>query len=436
MRTLIGCLILVCLSVASAVGCGRGTDRNTARPSIVGVPVSAAAPARTQLPARPLILVHYMPWFEADAAQGRWGWHWTMNTRDPSSVSGGIREIASHYNPLIGPYDSSDPAVLEYHTLLMRLSGIDGVVADWYGPDDLNDYASIHRSTTALIRACERASLGFAVCYEDQTIARFRDAGRLIGGTVTSHAGHVLDWLTSDWLRRAAYIHVAGKPLLMVFGPQGLRSDEWTEIARPRSHEFTLLTLHEPKGPAEGVFDWPLPQKQGIAETALFCERYLGKPTSADAGVAVPVAYPRFHDYYAAGKAGHAALGQINDDNGRTFRTTFDRASSSGAVAVQIATWNDWGEGTQIEPSLQHGYRDLEVIQAWRRELDAEFVFRAEDLQLPFRIYELRKSPDLFANAARELDAAVEMLLAGNARAAAGIIDRLWVQTRAPGTVP
>src|SRR4051812_7107193 len=27
---------------------------------------------------RPLILAHYMPWFESKATSGTWGWHWTM----------------------------------------------------------------------------------------------------------------------------------------------------------------------------------------------------------------------------------------------------------------------------------------------------------------------------------------------------------------------
>ena len=62
-----------------------------------------------------LILVHYMPWFEADAGATQWGWHWTMNQYDPSVVNNDRREIASKYYPAIGPYDSSDPHVIEYH---------------------------------------------------------------------------------------------------------------------------------------------------------------------------------------------------------------------------------------------------------------------------------------------------------------------------------
>jgi hypothetical protein len=35
----------------------------------------------------------------------------------------------------------------------------------------------------------------------------------------------------------------------------------------------------------------------------------------------------------------------------------------SGAPIVQIATWNDYGEGTQIEPTSSRSLGDLEAIQ-------------------------------------------------------------------------
>src|SRR5204863_1841944 len=128
---------------------------------------------------RPLLLAHYLPWFTAKPASPNWGWHWTMNAFDPERQNHGKRGIASHYYPLIGPYDSGSPAVIEYHLLLMKLAGIDGVIADWYGRSNFRDYPLVHRNTTALFQQAAKLGLRIGVCYEDQTIPRLVQAGKL-----------------------------------------------------------------------------------------------------------------------------------------------------------------------------------------------------------------------------------------------------------------
>jgi len=63
---------------------------------------------------------------------------------------------------------------------------------------------------------------------------------------------------------------------------------------------------------------------------------------------------------------------------------------------VQLVTWNDYGEGTMIEPTHEFGYTFLEVIQRARRdELGEAFRFTADDLRLPARLYALRKGNDV-----------------------------------------
>ena len=104
------------------------------------------------------------------------------------------------------------------------------------------------------------------------------------------------------------------------------------------------------------------------------------------------VAYPRFHDIYEQAKV-HPSWGTIDDDGGKTFAATLRKALQSGLPLVQISTWNDWGEGTMIEPSTEFGYRDLEVVQRLRRQfIDPGFVGEPEDLRLPHRLYTLRKA--------------------------------------------
>ena len=117
------------------------------------------------------VLVHYMPWFSSKEVSGHWGWHWTMGARNPDKTDDqGKREIASHDYPLIGPYDSGDPDLIEYHCLLMKMSGIDGVIIDWYGTDPFRDYGVIHKNTLRLIKSLKSTGLKYAFCYEDQSV--------------------------------------------------------------------------------------------------------------------------------------------------------------------------------------------------------------------------------------------------------------------------
>ena len=79
------------------------------------------------------VFAHYMPWFETPEsnleAPGQWGYHWTLQNRNPNIIlPNGQRDIASHFYPLIEPYASSDPDVIEYHLLLMKTAGIDGII--------------------------------------------------------------------------------------------------------------------------------------------------------------------------------------------------------------------------------------------------------------------------------------------------------------------
>jgi hypothetical protein len=184
----------------------------------------------------------------------------------------------------------------------------------------------------------------------------------------------------------ATYLKHHGRPVLFSFGYDGLTDAEWSEVLpADRKSGPIYLSEHRRRPNADGAFDWPIPG-EGIAATRRFFKE------SANLSLRVPVAYPRFHDVYAEAKV-HPSYGRIGDDNGKTFATTLQNALKSGAPFIQIATWNDWGEGTQVEPSTEFRYRDLETIQRSRREWSGPaFVAEPGDLRLCDRLYRLRKA--------------------------------------------
>jgi acetyl esterase/lipase len=91
---------------------------------------------------------------------------------------------------------------------------------------------------------------------------------------------------------------------------------------------------------------------------------------------------------------------------------------------IQIATWNDYGEGTVIEPTRDRGYRALELIQ---RERGVR-KFGAADLRLPVMLYQLRKRAGREAAVVEILDRASAHLFEGKCMEAEALLAKVGTQ--------
>ena len=356
-----------------------------------------------------LILAHYMPWYSAKPFGDRWGWHWTMNHFDPEKQANGKREIASKFYPLIGPYDSGDPDVLEYHLLLMKLSGIDGVIVDWYGLTDYRDYAILHRNTTRLLQQCERLEMKFVICYEDQTIPALVDGKRIAAADRVSHAVKEIDWLGKYWFKSGSYVKLDGRPVLLSFGHAGLTNDEWGQCLSSLASPVAYFSQDIRRDGATGGFGWPAP-KVGKKQVDRFLELSKNWPS------AIPAAFPRFDDIYKQAGVSEG-YPRLPDNDGQTLKVTLEKAIRSKAQIIQIATWNDWGEGTQIEPSRELKYRDLAIIQGTMRDRGWTNS-QSADFAVCRRLLDARRShvdPE-------QAQTIVELIKAGKVQAATAIL--------------
>jgi hypothetical protein len=307
--------------------------------------------------------------------------------------------------------------VLEYHLLLMKLSGIDGVIVDWYGMEDFRDYAILHRNTERLVEQLNKFGMKFAICYEDQTIPALVEAGRITVGQRVEHAKKEIAWLNKNWFALHSYVRIDGKPMLLSFGNAGLSDKEWEATLAGSSANVAYFSEHNRRASAVGAFDWPIP-KEGLAAVARFESKSRQWPHR------IPVAFSRFKDIYAEAKV-HESWGSIPDDNGATFRKTLQQALQSGSRVVQIATWNDWGEGTGIEPSREFGLRDLTTVQQLRRKhVDPKFAYTIKDLSLPQLILQARRS-DNTGDRSRQLDEIAELVLSGKADKASAALQAM-----------
>jgi hypothetical protein len=375
------------------------------------------------------VMVYYMPWYTAKPHSSSWGWHWTMDHFDPDKVNAsGEREIASWYYPLIGPYDSSDPAVLEYHVLLMKLAGVDGVIVDWYGSANFLDYGVNNQATLKLFQFTRKAGLKFSICYEDQTIQHMLDGKYLTAAEVLPHARQEMLYLQTNFFSDASYLRFKGQPVLLNFGPQHfIMNSNWEDIfsvlAPTNQPAFFTEDNRLPVG--AGAFSWPpmwmsqAPGTGGVLSGAALKSYLADFDEKAGTWPAfISSAFPRFHDIYQK-SAVRNYWGYLGDRHGDTLRESLGRAMTNSSDIVQIVTWNDFGEGSMVEPTQEYGYRDLGIIQDFRRQyLEHEFSFTTNELAMALRFYNLRRRYSTNTPVSAELDRIFTNIVSGKLEAA------------------
>jgi hypothetical protein len=363
---------------------------------------------------KPLVLAHYMPWFQ------KYGYHWQEGSAnfDPAQIlPDGRANIASHYYPLTGNYDSADTDVLEYQLSLMKMAGIDGVIFDWYGITEGIDYKPIHEATLVMIEMIKKRGMKYAICYEDQSIKHLIEFGVIPRADGRTVARETFNWMARNWFVDEAYVKVDGRPLVLCFGPQHFfQKAEWDEIWADLNPKPFFIDLDSRTNWADGTKNWSPMHMSSAGRLSIsslvrylndFYEKQQNKP------FVVGTAFPAFHDIYA--QAGGTSYGFLDYSNGETFKLTWTAAERARANIIQIQTWNDYGEGTIVEPTIERGYANLEFVQDRHLHWEPDFQFNYSDLRIPIELYKIVAKANATDEQKRQVAAIYNLIFAGDA---------------------
>ena len=331
------------------------------------------------------LFAHYMPWYESKDHDGFWGIHWTMANQNPDIITDGKRQIASHYYPIIGPYGSSDQDLVDYHLLLMKYCGIDGVLIDWYGTYDVNDYQYNLDNSNALIDKTSVVGIDYAIVYEDRTTEKVVEVGA--ANTAIEAATADFRYIKSNYTTDANYIQAEGQDLLLTFTPVYINnSSDWVTITNNSNFSPTFLSIWEQSSDlgsvGSGEFSWVSNNTGDHIEKLTFF--YENQYSTFD--YAIGSAYPGFKDFYQQGGWGDGIGWEVAHNETSILNQTLGLATASNIDALQLVTWNDFGEGTMIEPTEEFGYTLLEEVQNF-----AGVDYTKEPLEMIFQYYILRK---------------------------------------------
>jgi hypothetical protein len=191
-------------------------------------------------------------------------------------------------------------------------------------------------------------------------------------------------YMQTNYFSQTNYEKYNSKPLLLDFGPQsnGLIGEaNWTNAfadLNPKPSFFPLWYNYNAGANATGYFAW------------IYSDYTTGLNSFYNNGTfptKIGAVYPGFKDYYTAGGVYDPVSWEIAHNGTNTFNTTLDLALSKNLQYIQLDTWNDYGEGTMIEPTVEFGYGFLTSLQ---QKLGVSNLSQ-HDLELVDTLYDQRK---------------------------------------------
>lgn len=319
--------------------------------------------------------------------------HWNSNIRKSFSYGQSFNppeNVHSSYFPMRGCYSSRNRSTLKEQLHELSSYGVGAVVASWWGPNFRKGTSDTQGVSTDvaildLIAAAEEVP--------DISVAFHLEP---YPGRSAHTVLEDIQYLRTRTGNSSALLRICGRPVFYVYDSYHIAASDWESILGKESPSSLRST------PYDGFF------------IALFLEE-------RDAQTIIQAQFDGFYTYFASEEVSYgsrhsnwkklaafaresgllfsASVGPGYNDtkirpwnaattvdrrNGATYQDAWAAAVHAGADFVSITSYNEWGEGTQIEPAVaKHGYSDygsgesgpmayMEATARWSSEFCAQ----------------------------------------------------------------
>jgi hypothetical protein len=301
----------------------------------IGLTLPALAPQPTSAQNERLVLAFYYTWFDE-------------NTWTPAKVPDFPAQT----------YVSRDRAAMDRHIAQAQAAGIDAFVVSWYGPGGGNQTES---NFAAMLDVA--AARGFKLALDVEATSPFAGGGTagvadMLRHALATHANH------------PAYLRVNGKPVFFFWRQQRFGVDTWRAIRDQIDPGRNSIWIAEGIDMSyQAVFDghhlysvtWNPPSD--VSYTASKFSKWVQAARERYGGYRYWVAtvMPGYDDT-RTGRGNAFARGR---EDGAYYVQTWQAAMASNPDWVIITSFNEWPEGTYIEPSTAFGDRYLGLTAEW-----------------------------------------------------------------------
>jgi hypothetical protein len=250
-------------------------------------------------------------------------------------------------------YNSDDPAQVQLQVEDMISRGIDGAISAWYGADN----TGIETATQLLKKEAEAhaGQFEFAIMEDSGALGTAAIANEC---DVTDQLIADLTYIASQYESSPAYIRMNGRPVVFFFGVDAYYID-WSRVISSIPGN-PLLIFQGPDGLtrqlSNGGFSWVLINNNNPLDPELAAQTtFYQAAQQAPGRLVFASAYKGFNDTLATWGTNRVIQQQCAQTWLQTFSLAGNFYSSSNQLpAMQIATWNDYEEGTAIEPGIDN----------------------------------------------------------------------------------
>jgi len=321
---------------------------------------------------------------------------WNNPTHDPSLREGNWKDVSQE--PSNGYYTSS-PAYMIQHVHQMKSAGVDLAIVSYHGYDS--------QELLAFARVCRMEGMRFAVMMEVGAVsvsAGTPQSGYPLNSDSSNEILAMAGAIPSEVWHSPSFCRLAGRPLLFAYdaffavAARGEARDLnrsfagfWFSLRETLENEhgplflvagltgeqsrfnptpdilttapFDSIFLYSP------AFSWAANKSGSTAENLARWEARQANLTVLDRSLGFPVVLsvmPAYDDTVLR-KSGFVIPSELE---GRLlYDRLWEKALGKGPSIVTITTWNEFFEGTAIEPSAQYGDLYLERTGYWSARL-------------------------------------------------------------------
>lgn len=296
--------LLAAVAVIAALVVAHGDSPYPAPQGVLGAQTSWQ-------PEAPIAAAFFYPWYPS---------HWADNGVQPYT----------NYTPSLGYYDSADDATIREQISTAQRAHLDSMIVSWFGPGEVTDTTFQHILS---VSDQDNSTMRWTAYYEEE------------GYTDPTPAQIVadLEYMNANLFSSPSYLRVDGKPVLFAYSGGGegcAMADRWTQALQQSTVQVYIVLK--------------------VFEGYRLCDN---QPDSWHQYS--PTSYFDYQMPYSISVSpGFWKIGDqpILERNTEYFELSVQWMVATNAPFQLITTWNEYPEGTGIEPSEEFGDVYIDIL--------------------------------------------------------------------------